>query len=217
MDAALVKKLRMPVGEPILVLNAPTDYIDINALLEGTTVDSHPKQDKYAFVHLFVSSVAELKEWATVAIEASDAILWISYPKKSSKIKTDINRDEGWDTMIEAGLQGVSLISINNTWSAFLFRPIQQKQSQCQTTSELGSKASPANKSEKGELQVPDELKEVLGIHKEANDFFEKLAYTYKKEYIQWITSAKREDTKQKRLMQTIEKLKQGKKGPYVK
>jgi hypothetical protein len=48
-----------------------------------------------------------------------DGLLWISYPKKTSKIKTDI----GGDVMTHAGYDGVSLISINETWSAIRFRP----------------------------------------------------------------------------------------------
>jgi hypothetical protein len=49
-------------------------------------------------------------------------MLWISFPKKTGKIKTDINRDEGWDTVTSAGWEGIHLISIDNTWSAMHYK-----------------------------------------------------------------------------------------------
>jgi len=52
-----------------------------------------------------------------------DGLFWICYPKGSSKIKTDLNRDILWAAMGKFGLAGVSLISIDNVWSAMRFRP----------------------------------------------------------------------------------------------
>jgi len=49
--------------------------------------------------------------------------LWISYPKRSSKVETDITRDVGWDVVYKAGLEGVTQIAIDDTWSALRFRP----------------------------------------------------------------------------------------------
>ncbi|MED4609299.1 hypothetical protein [Paenibacillus validus] len=50
------------------------------------------------------------------------AIFWVAYPKKSSKLKSDITRDSGWEILQQAGYIGVSLISIDDTWSAFRLR-----------------------------------------------------------------------------------------------
>lgn len=51
------------------------------------------------------------------------------------------------------------------------------------------------------------ELKELLKINPLANDYFKSLNKTHKREYIVWITSAKREETKNARLAKTLEKL----------
>ena len=45
-------------------------------------------------------------------------VLWITYPKGTSGVKTDLNRDKIRDYVSTQGLQAVSLISIDNTWSA---------------------------------------------------------------------------------------------------
>nr|WP_025775787.1 YdeI/OmpD-associated family protein [Clostridium botulinum] len=54
---------------------------------------------------------------------------------------------------------------------------------------------------------VPEEFKVKLSNNKIANDFYESLSYSQKHKYIQWITSAKKEETKVKRMKEAIVKL----------
>jgi len=56
----------------------------------------------------------------------SDSVFWIAYPKSSSGIKTDINRDTLRVTAEEFGITTVSAISIDDIWSALRFRPIDK-------------------------------------------------------------------------------------------
>ena len=58
-------------------------------------------------------------------------------------------------------------------------------------------------------LEIPDELKDFFEKDKDSKTFFEQLAYTYQKEYIVWINSAKRIETRIKRVNQAIEMIKQ--------
>src|SRR4051812_26889836 len=55
-----------------------------------------------------------------------DSVLWFAYPKGTSKIKTDINRDNIRVTGEEFNITTVTAISINDTWSALRFRPIDR-------------------------------------------------------------------------------------------
>ena len=52
-----------------------------------------------------------------------DSVLWFAYPKGTSKIKTDINRDTLRETGEQFGITTVTAVSINETWSALRFRP----------------------------------------------------------------------------------------------
>ncbi len=61
-------------------------------------------------------------------------------------------------------------------------------------------------------VEVPAELKQAFKAEKEAKSFFEKLAYTHQREYVTWINEAKRDETRQARILKTIEMLKKGKK-----
>ncbi len=55
-----------------------------------------------------------------------DSVLWFAYPKGTSKIKTDINRDILRVTGEGFGITTVTAISIDDTWSALSFRPIDK-------------------------------------------------------------------------------------------
>lgn len=63
------------------------------------------------------------------------------------------------------------------------------------------------------EIEIPDDLKKAFKTEKEANAFFDKLSYTHRKEYVTWINEAKKEETRQSRIVKTIEMLKKGKRG----
>ncbi len=55
-----------------------------------------------------------------------DSVLWFAYPKGTSKVKTDINRDSIRETGKGYGITTVAAISIDDTWSALRFRPIDK-------------------------------------------------------------------------------------------
>ena len=61
-------------------------------------------------------------------------------------------------------------------------------------------------------VEVPRDVMKELKKDKEAKAFFDKLSYTHQREYVMWINEAKREETRQNRIVKAIEMLKQGKK-----
>ncbi len=61
-------------------------------------------------------------------------------------------------------------------------------------------------------VTLPAELKWVFKSDKVAQSAFEKLSYTHQKEYVKWIEDAKKDETRQSRIVKTIEMLKNGKK-----
>ena len=61
-------------------------------------------------------------------------------------------------------------------------------------------------------IEVPAELKKALAKEKAAREYFESLAYSHQREYVGYIIEAKKEETRLRRVAQTIEMLKQGKK-----
>lgn len=121
----LIKKLRIRPGQRMLILNAPPGYTDsLGELPEGAGVRELPEGD-FDFVHLFVQDSSEFSNLGLPAIEAVryDGLLWISYPKRSSKVETDLTRDVMWELVADTGLRPVAQVSIDPVWSALRFRP----------------------------------------------------------------------------------------------
>lgn len=62
-------------------------------------------------------------------------------------------------------------------------------------------------------VEVPEDFQHLLDQDEAVKQFFSKLSFTHQREYVEWITEAKKEETRQRRMLKAIEMLKQGKKG----
>ena len=77
------------------------------------------------WIQVFVRTSAELAAIVgplTAALSPT-GLVWISYPKGSSKLQTDLTRDKGWEPLEGSDLMWLSLVSVDDTWSAFGLRP----------------------------------------------------------------------------------------------
>ena len=82
----------------------------------------------YPFVQVFATRLAEISTFAKKLPKhaAPNASVWISYPKKTSKVEGDLSRDLIRRAMIGRGWRAVSIVAIDQVWSALRFRPIGQ-------------------------------------------------------------------------------------------
>jgi hypothetical protein len=136
-------------------------------------------------------------------------VVWVYYPKGTSRLQTDLSRDKGWDCLLKEGdkLTWISLISFDDTWSVFGFRAKaesdKKKEAKPKAEREIFNWVNPQTK----EVKLPDDLTAALKKNKKQSDFFTTLSFTNKKEYIEWIVTAKREETRNERISGTIERL----------
>lgn len=61
------------------------------------------------------------------------------------------------------------------------------------------------------EVDLPADLAAALAADQEASAAFERMAFTHRKEYVRWITEAKRDETRQRRVRQAVEMIRAGK------
>jgi hypothetical protein len=221
-EQSLPKKLKIKPSQKALILNAPPGYLQkILPLPEGVTV-AERNQGPFDFIQIFVQNKKELDKLAPVAIRSlnPNGIFWISYPKGTSKIKTDLGRDEGWDILKKLGLQCVSLISIDETWTGVYCKPKSEdtsvkKKSIAQDGMDLDG-VKYVDK-EKRIVNLPPDLFKKIHKNKIAMENFEKLSFTNRKEYVSWIIAAKKEETRNARIINTVKKLEKGLKNPADK
>lgn len=62
-------------------------------------------------------------------------------------------------------------------------------------------------------VDIPEDVVEIFNQNEKAKKLFEKMSYTHRKEYIRWITDAKKLETRENRKVKMIEMILAGKKG----
>jgi hypothetical protein len=123
MPTDLAAKLLIGPDMRVLLLNAPIGYAKkLAPLPAGVTISD--KRGKSADVAIaFVRDSGELKRLSTsFGTLEEDAILWVCYPKGGAKAGTDLDRDILHAAMEKHELTGVTLVSVDEVWSAMRFR-----------------------------------------------------------------------------------------------
>ena len=122
-------------------------------------------------------------------------------------MQTDLTRDKGWDNLLNhKELTWISLISFDETWSVFGFRKkteADKKKEAQPKVREIFDYIDAKSKT----IRLPDDLAAALKKNKKQETYFNTLSFTNKKEYVEWIVTAKREETRMQRVKETIEKL----------
>ncbi len=126
---ALLKKLNFKLQKNIFVLNAPNDILFLFADWKEVAFFSTKCKAKteLEFVLLFVTSEKEIETFmATIENSLTDeTVLWLCYPKKSSKKYTStIYRDYGWEPLGKLHYEPVRGVALDEDWSALRFKKV---------------------------------------------------------------------------------------------
>jgi hypothetical protein len=114
--SALGKKLLLKPGMKVALVGEPADQ---RPLYDGIELTS-AKADAVVLYAATAKDLTALLPWVQKHLGA-DARLWVAYPK-AKKLGTDLNRDSLWKSMEPHGFEGVRLVSLDDTWSAMMFR-----------------------------------------------------------------------------------------------
>ena len=112
----LGKKLLLKPGMKVALVGEPADQ---RSLYDGIETSSRTP-DAVVVYAATAKDLAAALPGARKRLGA-DGRLWIAYPK-AKKLGTDLNRDSLWKQMEPAGFEGVRLVSLDDTWSAMMFR-----------------------------------------------------------------------------------------------
>jgi hypothetical protein len=115
----LAKKLGIKPGQRLSAPGAPSNYKKLLAPLpDGVDITARVSKTT-ELVHLFTRSKAELAKnlEAWLKVLPPDAAIWISWPKKTSKVPTDITEDTIRAVALPMGLVDVKVCAVDETWS----------------------------------------------------------------------------------------------------
>jgi len=124
-ESALAKKMKLKAGHHATILNAPEKYLKELEPLPPKVKIAQELEKPSDWIQIFVKTRAELESLFPKVLKflKPESMLWISFPKGTSRIQTDLTRDKGWEYLQASELKWITLVSVNGTWSAFAMRP----------------------------------------------------------------------------------------------
>jgi len=126
----LAKKLGIKAGFNLKLVNAPEHYFDLFTDLPGDIAFEDAPQIKKDFIHFFTR---KKDEYITTLPELKlqlkpNGMIWVSWPKKSSKAVTDITEDIIRNYAIEIGLVDIKVCAVDEVWSGLkLVIPVKDR------------------------------------------------------------------------------------------
>ena len=115
----LAKKLGIKPGMALHVVNAPCDYSSlIGVLPEDVAIVSKPEKE-LDLVHVFTKSRSELLRLLKTLQKKikQEGVIWVSWPKKSSGIPSEVTENTVRDLALPLGLVDIKVCAVDESWS----------------------------------------------------------------------------------------------------
>ena len=129
----LPKKLGIKDGFIIKIINRPDYYFDLFPYIPVNLVEENTEEISKDFIHYFEKDRSNL-ELAIPSLKneiKQNGMIWISWPKKASKVKSDITEDVIRNFALQNGLVDIKVCSINDIWSALkLVIPVKDRKNE---------------------------------------------------------------------------------------
>ena len=125
MSQALLEKLELVDDKNLLIQGLPSSIDKLFCKLSfAKNVTPLLRSKKIDFALVFAINDNQLNDILKDVMTAlcSNSKLWVAYPKSSSKIVTDINRDGSWSKLTDAGYESIDEVTLDHTWTATRFK-----------------------------------------------------------------------------------------------
>jgi len=116
---SLLKKLGIKEDFLLYIRNAPDEYFNWLSPLPKGVVQKTRLSKNLDFVHIFITDqkIFEKEVLQATHYIKPNGMIWVSWPKKSAKVKTDVTENTIRDFILKHGLVDVKVCAIDETWS----------------------------------------------------------------------------------------------------
>ena len=116
---SLIAKLGLKEGAKAIVVAPPTNYAELTDNAAITPKKTAPTTGSFDFIHLFVRTTADLdRDLPKLEPRLADGgMIWVSWPKKSSKLFVDLTEDGIRKICLPMGLVDVKVCAVDADWS----------------------------------------------------------------------------------------------------
>jgi hypothetical protein len=126
----LAKKLGIKSGAKVMLINAPDHYLDLFADLPPDVYFTDEVSLENDLIHFFSKSVDEYQAKLPILMKQikQDGMIWVSWPKKASKVTTDITEDLIRNFALQIGLVDIKVCAVDEVWSGLkLVIPVKDR------------------------------------------------------------------------------------------
>jgi hypothetical protein len=118
-DTPMAKKLGIKAGFKVLLINQPAHYFDLLANMPPDIILINDAGTTLNFIHFFTKEYDELVGLLPTLRQriTHDGIIWVSWPKKASKVITDVTEDKIRNYALQTGLVDVKVCAVDDVWS----------------------------------------------------------------------------------------------------
>ncbi len=230
MSLNVIEKLQLTEERNLLIQGLPsTIEKQFSKLFFAKNVTPLLKSRGIDFALVFAINESQLNNILSDVLPAlnDEGKFWVAYPKSTSKIASNLNRACSWQMLTDAGFEHVHEVTLDHVWTAIRFQKSEQALNTVEQVEEniyddddedgVGVAVAVAPQVKKKTIVIPTDFAKELKRSKVATAFFEKLSTDFQTEYVNWITGARKTETRLKRVETAIDKLIDGKKTPVEK
>ena len=119
----LIKKLGLKAGNIACIINPPRKYFEALSPLPADVEIKTALRASLDFVHFFVTGQSEFKTYLKSARDhlQPDGMIWVSWPKKASKVPSDLDENIIREFGLKSGLVDVKVCAVDDVWSGLKF------------------------------------------------------------------------------------------------
>jgi len=126
----LAKKLGIKEGSVIRLINEPSYYNELFSDMPDHVEIAGPGKKLKNLIHFFTKKASELEKLLPKLKNeiVQDGIIWVSWPKKSAKVETDVSENLVRDIALATGLVDIKVCAVDDTWSGLkLVIPVKDR------------------------------------------------------------------------------------------
>jgi len=157
----LLEKLQLKDEKNLLIQGLPSSVEKQFAKLSyNKNLTPLLKTRKIDFALIFAINQFQLNNILKELFTAlhTDCKLWIAYPKTTSKIVSDLNRDASWDILSKNDFEAIRQVTLDHVWTAMRFKKVDQLPNKNRTFVEFKSADIKVDDFEKRLIALPIEL-----------------------------------------------------------
>ena len=203
---SILKKLHIDTGKPLWLINAPQECRHLFEEVEDIKT-SFPAKTPIQQVVLFAEDSLKLNILAEKIEDrvTPESIIWIAYPKKGSKLESDLHRDKVWEYLFTK-FNGVASVAIDDTWSGMRFK--KKDPGMPSTWIPMEERKTEGIDYVARTVKLPDDAVKAMKLFKGLEEFFYSMSFSHKREYVEAIVEAKKPETRLRRIEGMIRNLK---------